>query len=490
MDAAQLLTDIRSLREETRFDSITPDRVGKILEYLLQNGDENIAAIVENIISLADTQTVLTDDNILSSLRTLSEIEKKTTDEIQKRILSLTDTQTPPSDTNVLSALRTLSEIQKHIISLSDTETELSDSNILSSLRTLAEIQQRALSRQTDDTAAGLIRFIQGLEIGNFSAGALGAGAALKMENGVSSLEVDKLTVRMLATFVELIISRVSHIGGQLVLTPARMKCTRVEEMETAYRCYFNRGENAEVMNEFISGDQARCQVFSGSGLKFYWRLVTSVGDDYIDLSKTDCASGSGIPQAGDDIVQLGNRSTPSRQSAQILSTVGSDAPSFKQYGGINSYSLEGKELTVFSPFGNKIVGDVTFRRFDGSFQSMSEWAENTSSDIDDVRNKRAMRIEKFATPGYDTFRENVPYSATLALKIFLDDIDETASMDIGRFVWMRLSENTAGDPGWSERHSNAGASIDITSEDLAGDTSFIVQFYDVENAVRYTTTF
>lgn len=145
---------------------------------------------------------------------------------------------------------------------------------------------------------------------------------------------------------------------------------------------------------------------------------------------------------------------------------------------------------TYFDLAAGEIGGKIKFISTEGGLTDMAEWADTTEETIEDVRNKRALRIEKFATPGYDTFRENVPYSATLALKIFLDDIDETASMDIGRFVWMRLSENTAGDPGWNERHSNAGASIDITSEDLAGDTSFIVQFYDVENAVRYTTTF
>ena len=182
-----------------------------------------------------------------------------------------------------------------------------------------------------------------------------------------------------------------------------------------------------------------------------------------------------------------------------VISSVNGDIRSFQTAYGFTQ--ITGRQVvtgTIQSADGSayfnldtgEIGGSIKFVSTGGGLTDMAEWAENTSSDIDDVRNKRALRIEKFATPGYDTFRENVPYSATLALKIFLDDIDETASMDIGRFVWMRLSENTAGDPGWNERHSNAGASIDITSEDLAGDTSFIVQFYDVENAVRYTTTF
>ena len=115
------------------------------------------------------------------------------------------------------------------------------------------------------------------------------------------------------------------------------------------------------MSNEFVAGDLARCQVFTGSGTKFYWRLVTSVGDDWINLSKTDAVSGSDIPEAGDDIVQLGNRNDITRQSAIILSTVGADAPSWKQYSGINSFDLANKETTVFTRLGNRIQGSTVF---------------------------------------------------------------------------------------------------------------------------------
>ena len=171
------------------------------------------------------------------------------------------------------------------------------------------------------------------------------------MIDGTSYAEVDNLTVRQKATFRELIIESLKHIGGQLVLTPARMKCVRVVEEDTFYKCYFDTGDG-EVSNEFVAGDFARCQVFTGSGTKFYWRLVTLVGEDWINISKTSAAVGSDAPEAGDDITQLGNATDTTRQSAIILSTVGIDAPSWKQYSGINSFSLEGKETTVFSKLG------------------------------------------------------------------------------------------------------------------------------------------
>lgn len=255
----------------------------------------------------------------------------------------------------------------REMIISTDTETELTDENYLSSLRVLKEIldnneylRTQFLSKVNPDTAQEIIKFVKGIEIGTFTTGPLGAGASLKMENGVSRMEVDQLDVRMRATFRELIIESLKHIGGQLILSPARMKCTSVVDGGTYYKCYFDTGDG-KVSNEFVAGDQARCQVFTGSGVKMYWRLVTSVGTDWINLSKTDAISGSSIPEAGDDIVQLGNRTDTTRQNAQILSTVGSDAPSWKQYKGINAFSLEGKDTTVFSGTGNKIDGKTVF---------------------------------------------------------------------------------------------------------------------------------
>lgn len=218
------------------------------------------------------------------------------------------------------------------------------------------------LSKRFDDVANGLIKFVKGLNIGDFATGAFGSGGTFRMQDGDSYLEVDKLSVRKWAKFTEIIIERLSHIGGELVLSPARMICSEVEELANSFRCYFDKGDNDEFVQEFVVNDQARCQVFTGSGTKYYWRLVTAIGDNYIELSKTDMDSGSDIPSAGDHIVQLGNRDNTERQNAQILSSFGIDAPSYKQYQGINSYSLVGTEKTVISPEGNKFEGVMTIK--------------------------------------------------------------------------------------------------------------------------------
>lgn len=206
-----------------------------------------------------------------------------------------------------------------------------------------------------------------GIESADFSTGALGTGFTLKIdENGDSYIEVDRMLVRKVATFVELLIQKIRAVGGQIILSPATMNCSRVEEHDTFYRCFFENTDGEKtIAQEFVVGDQARCQTFNvKEGVNenvtntYYWRLVVGVGDDYIDLSKTDCDAGSTVPQAGDDIVQLGNRTDATRQAAIVLAAYGNDAPYFKMYRGIDSYSLSGKEFISFSRTEVMIIAD------------------------------------------------------------------------------------------------------------------------------------
>lgn len=233
------------------------------------------------------------------------------------------------------------------------------------------------IRKDRPDEAGFLIKFLGGLfsdyiQSMNFSSGALGEGFVIKVDSktGDSYLEVDHMLARKSATFIELLIQRLRQVGGQIILSPASMSCSKVEEYDTFYRCYFENTDGEKtIVQEFVIGDQARSQTFNikpgvheNISNTYYWRLVTSIGDNYIDLSKSDCDTGSAAPQAGDDIVQLGNRTDKTRQNAIVLAAYGNDTPSFRQYAGIDSYSLAGKEVTVFSPNGNKVTGDFILK--------------------------------------------------------------------------------------------------------------------------------
>lgn len=227
-----------------------------------------------------------------------------------------------------------------------------------------------------------------GIESSNFSTGALGAGFCLKKdENGDSYLEVDRMLVRKVATFIRLLIQQIKHVGGQIILTPASMSCVKIEDKGDFYRCYFeNTDGERTIEQEFVVGDLARAQTFNvKEGVNenvtntYYWRAVVGTGDNYIDLSKTDCDAGSTEPKAGDDIVQLGNKTDATRQTAIILSAYGNDAPYFKLYRGINSYSLDGKEFVSFSRSEVMIIADAI--RF-SSGESVKDYIDNAVGEV------------------------------------------------------------------------------------------------------------
>ena len=262
---------------------------------------------------------------------------------------------------------------------------------LLRSALTIGEYKKGLKGAKIDEEGvADLLSILvrSGIESANFSTGALGAGFCLKKDqNGDSYLEVDRMLVRKVATFIQLLIQQIKHVGGQIILTPASMSCVKVEDKGDFYRCYFENTDGEKTIEqEFVVGDLARAQTFNvKEGVNqnvtntYYWRAVVGVGDNYIDLSKTDCDAGSTEPKAGDDIVQLGNKSDATRQAAIILSAYGNDAPYFKLYRGINSYSLDGKEFVSFSRSEVMIIADMI--RF-SSGESLKDYIDNAVGEV------------------------------------------------------------------------------------------------------------
>lgn len=242
-----------------------------------------------------------------------------------------------------------------------------SENNVYSALASLLKFHRKD---KTDENPY-LQKFLKGIELGKFVSGLLGTGGAIQIDDdGNSHAEFDYVTIRKLATFIELIVQEAKNVGGMLVVSPAGMTISKVEETDTAYRCYFEQTDGDRTLqNQFTVGTQARRQTFNLNEQAYYWRLVTAVGDDYIDLSKTDCDTGSTIPQAGDELAGLGHRTDKTRQAAIIISAFGTDSPSIKYYQGINSYILEDKavKMDYYDPvsgryksvtYGDTYVGD------------------------------------------------------------------------------------------------------------------------------------
>lgn len=234
-----------------------------------------------------------------------------------------------------------------YIIRTNDS-TAPSNSNVFSALRSLAMFLRKDIA----DTANGLITFLKGLLIGKN-----GSGITV-LENGMSQAVVDYLYVKVKAVFDELEVKKKTYVGGEQVISHAGMKCNRVDELDDVYRCYFKEEEDGiEIENQFTPGSLAiaqECNIKTGIshhvGNRYYWRLVTAVGENYIDLSKTVCDPNveNDVPVAGDDIVGLGHKTDITKQAAIILSSVNEVSPSIIMYQGINDFTLTGKDVISF----------------------------------------------------------------------------------------------------------------------------------------------
>lgn len=269
-----------------------------------------------------------------------------------------------------------------YVIGVND-KTLPSDRNVFSSKKSLATF----LNKTQEETMDYLIRLLGGvitdnIESQNFISGALGTGFLVKRDpkTGRSYAEFDEIYVRLKAVFESLTIKELQSVDGEILLTLASIECTKVEKISVAevydstgarlygsdnaslyvpietggiYRCYFTADDgNKAIINQFVPGDLAQCRqfnikagVYENISNRYYWRYVLSVGENYIDLSVGDCEEGSDIPQAGDKIIQLGNKTDPARQNAILLSAYGLTAPTIQMLQGIDSYTLEGKAV-------------------------------------------------------------------------------------------------------------------------------------------------
>ena len=216
----------------------------------------------------------------------------------------------------------------------------------------ITDFEKYFLRKDKEDIANELITFLKGLLIGKN-----GSGITV-LENGMSQAVVDYLYVKVKAVFDELEVKKKTYVGGEQVISHAGMKCNRVDELDAVYRCYFKEEEDGiEIENQFTPGSLAiaqECNIKTGVshhvGNRYYWRLVTAVGENYIDLSKTVCDPNveNDVPVAGDDIVGLGHKTDMTRQAAIILSSVNEVSPSIIMYQGINDFTLTGKDVISF----------------------------------------------------------------------------------------------------------------------------------------------
>ena len=213
-------------------------------------------------------------------------------------------------------------------------------------------VDPRFLRKNIPDTAQEVITFLKGIEFGDdFVKDSSGAGI-YKDDNGQWHVDTDYIHARKKLTAEEVEVMKTSHIKGKVVNSAGGFVISRIEKITGAWRCYFVQqdSEGRRVYNSMRKNDLALCETFNlidagGQLSNHYWhRRVSAVGTDYVDIADNtnadDYASGSDVPQVGDEVVQLGHLTDTNRQSAIIQSAAGEGAPYFKIIKGINSFIL------------------------------------------------------------------------------------------------------------------------------------------------------
>ena len=385
-----------------------PLRIGQNVrlesDLYFEEGYQNtrITKVVRKLCRLTDATVTLSEqigtgwkksvDNQLSSLH--YELQRQA-EQASIDVIKTTDTKTP-SDNNVFSALRSLATFLR--------KDKADSTNYLLTMLAGAVFGDNKASIDVSGVLNAVKAILQNIVLSgdlksdNFLAGALGTGYALikRDADGKSYLEVDKLFARVKAIFAVLEIMKVTYTGGNFVFSPAGMQCTKVEEYDEFYRCYFlaDDGEKA-VENTFEVDDlvqlrefNVKAGVYENVSNRYFWRRCIAKGDDYIDLSKTDRdMTSDDAPMAGDALVTIGNKTIASRQNVIIISVYGEGCPSIIQYEGINTYSLDGKAKVVISPNGNKFTGSFLFQ----SGKDVEEELSGLNDKIDKVELKSVL---------------------------------------------------------------------------------------------------
>ena len=262
------------------------------------------------------------------------------------------------------------------------------------------------LSKTEDDTAEGLITFNKGAKtpkqfnVGDFVPGA--SGATFAQHQGYTYLEVDKAYIRQKAIFNSLDIMKITYSFGNRVVGKGGVKITQVMSYasDDYFTCFFLAEEDGiKVRNPFVVNDLAICQEFNVSQgttehatNHFYWRKVVRVGENWVELSKSICASGSDKPLEGDALCQLGYMGTdkPDRQCAIMERTAGENVPSYVMLQGIDNFTLEGKDVISYGwdnakgraymkTYGEIFIGD----------RNRTEYVEYTSENGLEVKAKK-----------------------------------------------------------------------------------------------------
>lgn len=199
----------------------------------------------------------------------------------------------------------------------------------------------------------------------NFLSGFAGHGWKLwEYISGKYKLEIDALMVRGTFTVFELLVQKIRSIKGALGITQGngKIKTVTLSQDGTEYLI------TLEDEMSFKTDDFIKCQTFTGVFVKLYHVKVQSISDSnsvihllVSDFEKDENGTVLNPPEPGDEIVQFGNETDATRQSAIYIHADEGGQPAIDVMFGINSTDWSN---TVKIRIGGEIPGSGGLRGF------------------------------------------------------------------------------------------------------------------------------
>ena len=235
------------------------------------------------------------------------------------------------------------------------------DNNLFSARRS----QKEFISKNSPDRARRKIIFDEGIDAGDFIAGVQGGtidgkgnaellsivvrlllsspkfvdglngeGWRIWLENELSHLTVDRLTVRQVMTVFELLIEKIRSVGGQICVSAANGKIKEVKTDGDSYVITFEQG------NSFMAGDLMRCATFKGGTTEGYWVEIAGADPDSVRVRADEFAGAE--PKPGDECVLMGSATDAGRRSFILISATEDGQPRMDVMDGVAGKSLAG----------------------------------------------------------------------------------------------------------------------------------------------------
>ena len=327
---------------------------------------------------------------------------------------------------------------------------------------------EKIVRTDQDTIVNSLTTFMKGIVFGKSVRGESGI-SIFQDEEGNWHLDAEYLHVHRKLTAEEVEIMKTSHIKGKIVNSAGSFVVSKIERTVGAWRCYF-RQEDADgrrIYNSMQVNDLALCETFNlidagGQLSNHYWhRRVIAVGTDYVDIADNtnvdDYASGSDVPQVGDEVVQLGNLTDKDRQSAIIQSAAGEGAPFFKIIKGINSFTLP-RPIFLFDNQKFEIRVENPSRQ--GKYILLQDYLSSMQSRIDSVKEQTDRQF-------LICFGDAIPTLTNEPANEWTDD--ETKEMHLHDIYYNRSYAGTGGGRSYSFEKNQDGSFYwkEITDADV-----------------------